>query len=617
MNGAAKEASVNDCPTAKHARELEDGSSKSLTPSKRPRRRSSLLAVSSVDTTQNHGGVHLIAGRESHTADLHAFGEYVKNLKTVERHDEHDSFEPRLWEYIRSVLEKAVPTGYESLPSCTDIAPMGPEEMNAFIEKFKVLGMVNPIYPKAVAEAAGVSLHTSLSELLYAAQRTGLVTLMFAPECARCGAAACLNARLGHLPPKTVCVACGYGNTVDSLDRIKVLFTLNDKVLYAPADDLGCPPVPAAFANTNIFAPVPATFTGSGFSYTTGCDSLNGEKTMICPPLTPGKYRMCCPISTTDGFLVVERDTTPQDKPVRLQMRVSDTLIKEYLDEHSPDAKSSPFEKLKTLTVPHGKICFEVLPDTKSFSVLWVQKDQDEDVMLRLPQEDKTEYASAADVIHHPAFNILFRDQVVNDGGSPLTPRGASLALSCVVIVFMDVVGSTELYATVGDGQALKLVREHYEILFGAFTRRGRVVKTIGDTVMTSFTSSRDALYSVAAALREFEARRISCPTSNAPLQVRVGVHEGPCVVVPLNGMNDYFGQTVNIAARTEGAARAGECLVTEATLQNDPRAMATFEELMTKDYIVPTSIGGTDLSLKGVAGSVRARGFRIKRNDE
>lgn len=142
---------------------------------------------------------------------------------------------------------------------------------------------------------------------------------------------------------------------------------------------------------------------------------------------------------------------------------------------------------------------------------------------------------------------------------------------------------------------------------------------SIGDAVMASFSSVRDALLSVAAALRELERRQISCSASSTtpPLQIRVGIHAGSCVVVPLNGVNDYFGQTVNIASRTEAAARAGECLITEVTLNENPGAKDAFEELLSKDYIMPTSIGGTDLTLKGIEGSVRARGFRIKRQDE
>ena len=41
-------------------------------------------------------------------------------------------------------------------------------------------------------------------------------------------------------------------------------------------------------------------------------------------------------------------------------------------------------------------------------------------------------------------------------------------------------------------------------------------------------------------------------------LLIKIGIHEGPCLAVTLNDRLDYFGQTVNIAARVQGlAARA------------------------------------------------------------
>ena len=38
-------------------------------------------------------------------------------------------------------------------------------------------------------------------------------------------------------------------------------------------------------------------------------------------------------------------------------------------------------------------------------------------------------------------------------------------------------------------------------------------------------------------------------------LLLKIGIHEGPCLAVTLNDRQDYFGQTVNIAARVQGLA--------------------------------------------------------------
>ena len=115
-----------------------------------------------------------------------------------------------------------------------------------------------------------------------------------------------------------------------------------------------------------------------------------------------------------------------------------------------------------------------------------------------------------------------------------------------MTLVFTDIVGSTELYAHLGDGEALKLVQQYFEVLFNSFASRGRIVKTIGDAVMASFSSSEAAVEAVAEALDQLAIHCIN-PATGAPLEMRVGIHSGTTVAVSLNGVNDYFGQTVNM----------------------------------------------------------------------
>jgi class 3 adenylate cyclase len=48
---------------------------------------------------------------------------------------------------------------------------------------------------------------------------------------------------------------------------------------------------------------------------------------------------------------------------------------------------------------------------------------------------------------------------------------------------------------------------------------------------------------------------------------LKVGVYSGPCYAVRANGILDYFGQTVNVAARLQAEARAGELVLTVEAL--------------------------------------------------
>ena len=100
------------------------------------------------------------------------------------------------------------------------------------------------------------------------------------------------------------------------------------------------------------------------------------------------------------------------------------------------------------------------------------------------------------------------------------------------------------------------------------------MVKTIGDAVMATFATPDRA---VAAALRMREA--MSGLERAAPaardLLLKIGIHEGPCLAVTLNDRQDYFGQTVNIAARVQGLAVSRAILATGQVVEN-PEAAAT-----------------------------------------
>ena len=80
--------------------------------------------------------------------------------------------------------------------------------------------------------------------------------------------------------------------------------------------------------------------------------------------------------------------------------------------------------------------------------------------------------------------------------------------------------------------------------------------------------------------------------------------------MVTVNGINDYFGSTVNIAARVESKANARECLMCESVINSDPDALDKFNRLLAKGYGLTRD---SKLELKGVDGYVRVRGFSSK----
>lgn len=129
--------------------------------------------------------------------------------------------------------------------------------------------------------------------------------------------------------------------------------------------------------------------------------------------------------------------------------------------------------------------------------------------------------------------------------------------MECAVL-FADVAGSTALYEVLGDERAFALV-ERCLAAMGDCTAEagGRVVKTIGDAVMSVFPSA-DAAAGAAIAMQERVDRM--GPQEGVRLRLRIGFHFGP--VVERDG--DVFGDTVNLASRLGDLASKGQVVTDE-----------------------------------------------------
>ena len=170
------------------------------------------------------------------------------------------------------------------------------------------------------------------------------------------------------------------------------------------------------------------------------------------------------------------------------------------------------------------------------------------------------EWASRAATAHEistlPAFRRLFAKEVLRTG---LTLRVARVAL-----LFSDLSGSTALYAAAGDAAAFRLVQDHFDLLTRIIDEhRGALVKTMGDAVMAAFVDEADAVRAAFEAQREF-GRFVGARADALSTRLRLGVFAGPCYAVTANGLLDYFGQTVNVAARLEHQASPGEIVLPE-----------------------------------------------------
>ena len=196
--------------------------------------------------------------------------------------------------------------------------------------------------------------------------------------------------------------------------------------------------------------------------------------------------------------------------------------------------------------------------------------------------EDRTwtrEALTAPEAISLQAFRDLFAEATLRPGDEA--------GVGHVALLFSDLRGSTALYERVGDSVAFNLVREHFALLASIVRdHNGAVVKTIGDAVMAAFGDPADA---VAAALA-MQAR-----ISGHELVLKLGIHAGPSVVVTLNDRLDYFGSTVNMAARLQGQSEGGDIVLSRA-VADDPAVRA---------LIAAIASGEESVALKGFADPI------------
>jgi len=170
------------------------------------------------------------------------------------------------------------------------------------------------------------------------------------------------------------------------------------------------------------------------------------------------------------------------------------------------------------------------------------------------------------------------------------------LKITSLTFLFTDLKGSTALYERVGDLVAFDLVRAHFHALLEIIaSEKGAVVKTIGDAVMATFVKPEHAL---AAGLRMRAAMEaLNAERGTKDLVVKIGIHEGPCLAVMLNERQDYFGQTVNIAARVQGLSTSHAIHITGPVI--DAPAVAA---ILDKAAITPIQ---KQAALRGIADKI------------
>jgi class 3 adenylate cyclase len=243
------------------------------------------------------------------------------------------------------------------------------------------------------------------------------------------------------------------------------------------------------------------------------------------------------------------------------------------------DVKGEPTQERQNLSVVFNKVqvpvdaltlrpgplrlALENRTDSRVLPAVWVTNQALDDLLKR-----RKPVLTAKRLLTNQTFRDIFRTDTL-----AIDQRLKILSLT---FLFSDLRGSTELYQQVGDLVAFDLVQEHFRLLQEIIaSERGAVVKTIGDAVMATFETPDRA---IAAAIRMREAMGdLGAQRQLQSLLLKMGIHEGSCLAVTLNDQQDYFGQTVNIAARVQGLA-ASRSILASGTVVENPRSSAVLE---------------------------------------
>jgi len=236
----------------------------------------------------------------------------------------------------------------------------------------------------------------------------------------------------------------------------------------------------------------------------------------------------------------------PLTRPLRLrspQVKGSRTLDPEEFPELRPEfirTKASGFE------IEYGR-------QHSADNSARVHNPNPFSVVLSLDQVGWSEdILTAARVTNWQEFRDLFAHEVISPA--------EEITVGSQVVLFTDLRGSTAMYRSIGDAPAYALVRDHFNILTEVVRKHhGTVVKTIGDAVMACFSRVDEAL----EAVRDMN-RKLAEDIRAVPLTLKASLHAGPCLAVNANDRLDFFGTTINLAARMVSRCQGGDLVVSD-----------------------------------------------------
>lgn len=357
--------------------------------------------------------------------------------------------------------------------------------------------------PFALADQWNESRDETLRMCLYAT-RAGLLDMEWEVLCPSCRGITAQKHELADLVDQEHCPACNIRYDVNFDESVELRFSVNSAVRDA-YDITFCVGGPANSRHIAAQIRLPP-----------------GSEKSLSLRLAAGEYHLRAIESRQSAVLSVTPTATTRNADLRVT---------------APDTESD---------------AQAVLPGE---ATLLLHNPLEQPVLAVLEESSWNAQATRASLVTSlEEFRRLFSSEV-------LAP-GLGLAVRNLTFLFSDLKESTAIYDTIGDAPAFARVRDHFDSMRRIISsHNGALVKTIGDAVMAVFSSAEAGLAAAMDIQHEFISGEIT--RGHPALRVKLGLHCGPCIAVNANNVLDYFGSTVNVAARTQGESTGGDIVVT------------------------------------------------------
>ena len=440
---------------------------------------------------------------------------------------------------------------------------------------------INPI---RYAADRSMSEQEAIDLFLYAT-KGGLFEMDWHLICPSCGTVVESFSQLAHVHSHLACDMCGVQVQLSLDDYIQVTFTILPairEIAYHNPDKLSIEDYYFKYTRAKGVIPPPWSPTDTPYN------------DLVLEYVEPGGKRVYSFEVNAGIFIIREKDKSkpitfmvqkhPSQEVQQVQLQVKQDGF-QVLTHEMPTTELDVggfTHRMPTGALQQGRVVLEVENQAGMRCPLWGANFAPDFNRSGLQFEP---FLSGIRLLTTQTFRDLFRTEVVRSE--------EGISIQDITFLFTDLKGSTAMYDLIGDPKAYFLVRQHFDALSNVVTRNnGAIVKTIGDAIMATFMNPADAVHAGIDMIEELDEfnRGIS-----QALHLKIGIHRGHSIAVTLNDRLDYFGQTVNIAARVQGLADADEIYITQEAFEYPGVA-----ELLAQHHVAQTEV-----DVKGVSGKL------------